>query len=106
MVTIVSRTARVELLKDRSLAYLFSAIPTLEAQQQVGEVQLQRQAGRAVAHSLVVVVQGSAVLVDGDQGIADLCCQVAVLGLLLQCCFQSLWVQSHHTLHAALRQKQ
>ena len=65
------------------MVYLFSAVPALEAQQQVGKVQLQGQVSRAVAHSLVVVIEGSTILVSGHQGIPNLCCKVTVLRLLL-----------------------
>ena len=75
---------------QKSACHLFSAVPALQAEQQVGKVQLQGQIGRAVAHSLVVIVQCTAILMSGDQGIANLSCKVAIFGLLLQRCFQSL----------------
>ena len=43
--------------------YLFSAVPASEAQQQPGKVELHVQVSRAVANSLVIVIQGPAVLV-------------------------------------------
>ncbi|KAA6420502.1 MAG: hypothetical protein FRX49_09663 [Trebouxia sp. A1-2] len=42
--------------------YLFSAVPAFQAQKQPGKVELQGPVGRAVANSLVVVIQGAAVL--------------------------------------------
>ena len=43
--------------------YLFSAVPAFQAQQQPGKVELQGPVSRAVTNSLVVVIQGPAVLV-------------------------------------------
>lgn len=61
--------------------YLFSAVPAFQAQKQPGKVELQGPVGRAVANSLVVVIQGAAVLVCRHEGCTNLCSQVTVLRL-------------------------
>lgn len=75
---------------QQAAPHLFSAVPAFQPQQQPGQMELQGAVSRAVAHSLVVVVQGPAVLVCGDQGCSNLGSQVTILGLLLQSSLQCL----------------